>query len=79
MPARGLSRVKGFIMPLRRVVARRADVCWVQSSYLRTRVNEFVTRFDTALLGQGYSGEFRTVLDHCRSLRALFFVGFHLA
>jgi hypothetical protein len=31
--------------PRRRIIARRADACRVQSSSLRTGVNEFVTRF----------------------------------
>jgi hypothetical protein len=42
---RGLSRVEGFIMPRRRMVARRADAYRVQLSELRTSVNEFVMRF----------------------------------
>jgi hypothetical protein len=41
----GLSHVEGLIRPLRRMVARRADVYWVQSSSLRTGVKEIVTRF----------------------------------
>jgi hypothetical protein len=43
----GLSRVQRLIKPRRRMVARRADVYRVQSSELRTSVNEFVTRFVT--------------------------------
>jgi hypothetical protein len=42
---RGLSRVEGFIMPLRCMVARRTHAYRVQSSSLRTSINEFVTRF----------------------------------
>jgi hypothetical protein len=42
---RGPSHVEGFIMPLRRMVARRANAYRVQSSELRSSVNEFVTKF----------------------------------
>jgi hypothetical protein len=40
-----LSRVESFIMTLRGMVARRADVSRVQSSALRTSGKEIVTRF----------------------------------
>ena len=47
----GLSRVESLVRPLRRMVARRADVYRVQSSSLRTGVKEIVTRF---VRGQSY-------------------------
>jgi hypothetical protein len=40
----GLSRVESLVRPLRRMVARRADIYRVQSSSLRTGVKEIVTR-----------------------------------
>jgi hypothetical protein len=46
----GLSRVEGFIRPLRRMVTGRADVYRVQSSSRRTGVKEILTRFGPSLI-----------------------------